>query len=231
MKRVKGALITGLLLSAVLYAGCKDQSAVSTPVSEDEIGAPRLSGDGMLSVEQLEMLKTMKPEDAVNYLQSVQDPPVIWDGKSKFENGVRYRIPKELMEKAREINPGLREGYEKLEKLRDQAAVNTESAKREIGTHFLSEAEKAEIAQLEMPKTMKPEDAVNYLQSVQDPPVIWDGKSKFENGVGYRIPKELLEKAKEINPHFREFQEIGEQLKEEMKRRNVKKLSASEILH
>ena len=97
-----------VFICLLLLLACNDAQEIT-----DGLTAP----DGpSLSTEQFsaeyskeEAIRIFKSGDreAINKVL-MSEESVIWDGKSKFKNGVSYSIPEDLNEKARKMNEGFR---------------------------------------------------------------------------------------------------------------------------
>jgi len=105
MKFFKLAFIA-VLISFVLI-GCKDTQDISplTSQSEPSLSAEQYSPQYSVK-EAVEIFKSGDNEAIQRVLMSRKS--VRWDGKSKFKKRVRYTIPKDLIEKARNMSEGFR---------------------------------------------------------------------------------------------------------------------------
>ena len=96
------------LLMVLLLLGCNDAQDIT-----DELTAPNgpsLSSEQFSAEyskeEAIEIFKSGDDEAIERVIKSKKS--VIWDGKSKFENGVNYKIGPDQIEKARETSEGFR---------------------------------------------------------------------------------------------------------------------------
>jgi len=94
------------LLMVLLLIGCDDnQDIAPLPQAEPSLSSERYSEEYTVE-EAVEIFKSGDREAIEKVLMSKES--VIWDGKKPFKNGVGYSIPKNLIEKAREMNEGFR---------------------------------------------------------------------------------------------------------------------------
>jgi len=98
---------TSLLIS-ILLLGCNDAQDITDGLTAPD--GPSLSTEQFSAEytkeEAIEIFKSGDREAIHKVLMSEES--VIWDGKSKFKNGVSYSIRPELNEKARKMNENFR---------------------------------------------------------------------------------------------------------------------------
>ncbi len=95
-----------LIVYVILLIGCKDTQEIA-PLPQT---GPSLSSDQYsqeYSVEEAVRIFKSGDDEAIERVIKSRKS-VIWDGKSKFKNGVNYSIPKDLIEKARNMNENFR---------------------------------------------------------------------------------------------------------------------------
>jgi len=91
----------------ILLLGCNDAQDIIPLTSQ---AGPSLSADrysAKYSKEEAVRIFKSGDDEAINKVLMSKES-VIWDGKSKFKNGVGYSIPEDMIEKAREISEDFR---------------------------------------------------------------------------------------------------------------------------
>ena len=111
--RLKWVSLTVLL---IVVLSCRDGAVNSLNPFLFGSTAPELS-------RYIYKIKHLKGDAFLEYARQVQSEEVVWDGKSKFKSGVRYVIPRELMDRAAEVDEnfarlfgGVRKAQEKYKK-------------------------------------------------------------------------------------------------------------------
>lgn len=101
MKKITIVFFSVFCLSFICILGCNDDIANKESNSFGPVLSGANTNEGIVSLERLNPNLPGDPlENPDNFIVVT---PVMWDGESKFENGVRYRVTREQIDRIPEI--------------------------------------------------------------------------------------------------------------------------------
>jgi len=189
--KAKGILAILFVFSLALYFGCKpDSEAPLSSQTEPSLSSDQYSAE--YTVEEAIRIFKSGDREAINKVL-MSEESVIWDGKSKFKNGVGYSIPEDLIEKAREINEDFRRAND-MDRAWQHGAPTLSAKEVEEATDLMKEFKFFVQCDDEEQKEAELE--------------LYRG-GKMETGKAYFITPKMRQRAVEENPEWAEIDSMS----------------------
>ena len=180
-----------IFICLILLLGCDDnQDIAPLPQAEPSLSSERYSEE--YTVEQAIRIFKSGDRDAINKVL-MSEEAVIWDGKSKFKNGVSYRIRPELNEKAREMNENFRRA-DNMDRAWQHGGPTLSAKEIDEATELMKEFKFYVQCDIEKVKKVKIE--------------LYQG-GKMEYGKVYIVLPKMRQRALQENPEWRQLDARG----------------------